>query len=157
MISNLVSLFIASRLEPVPIYHALAIQDGIHLPTSESRTRSRQRQVARVIRPLGEFLPADITIGEAAQLVGLKSFRSWLVLGGTGVLGVVNRESLEKSAAEASDTPLAGLVAGLNFPYVHADQTLEQALERLGENQLKLLPVVNRLGHWPVGAGCLGG
>src|SRR5438105_3955433 len=45
MISNLVSLFISSRLQPEPIYDALAIQDGIHLPSSEARQRHRQRSV----------------------------------------------------------------------------------------------------------------
>lgn len=39
MISNLVSLFISSRLQPQPIYEALAVQDGIHLPTAETRQR----------------------------------------------------------------------------------------------------------------------
>jgi CIC family chloride channel protein len=36
MIANLVSLFVASLLQHEPIYEALAVQDGIHLPT---RTR----------------------------------------------------------------------------------------------------------------------
>ena len=35
MIANLVSLFIASRLQHEPIYEGLAIQDGIHLPSAE--------------------------------------------------------------------------------------------------------------------------
>ena len=33
---NLVSLFIASRLQREPIYEALVVQDGIHLPTAET-------------------------------------------------------------------------------------------------------------------------
>jgi CIC family chloride channel protein len=33
MIANLVSLFVASRLQHEPIYEALAVQDGIHMPT----------------------------------------------------------------------------------------------------------------------------
>src|SRR4029077_8257196 len=36
MISNLVSYLISSRLQPQPIYEALALQDGIHLPSAES-------------------------------------------------------------------------------------------------------------------------
>ncbi len=39
MIANLVSLFLASRLQPEPIYEALAVQDGIHLPSAEARQR----------------------------------------------------------------------------------------------------------------------
>src|SRR5262249_60884729 len=44
MISNLVSLFIASRLQRTPIYDALAIHDGIHLPSADTRTRHGRRQ-----------------------------------------------------------------------------------------------------------------
>src|ERR1019366_4854809 len=45
MIANLVSLFIASRLQHEPIYEALAVQDGIHLPSAKTPKRSGQRQV----------------------------------------------------------------------------------------------------------------
>src|SRR6516225_1034516 len=45
MISNLISLFIASRLQQTAIYDALAIQDGIHLPSADTRTRQGQRQI----------------------------------------------------------------------------------------------------------------
>ena len=45
MISNLVSLFISSRLQHRTIYDALSLQDGIHLPSSESLRESGQRQV----------------------------------------------------------------------------------------------------------------
>src|SRR5438105_10895324 len=65
MISNLISLFIASRLQRMPVYDALAIQDGIHLPTAERRSRHGQRQVAQVMRPVMATLPASLTIGEA--------------------------------------------------------------------------------------------
>jgi CIC family chloride channel protein len=32
----------------------------------------------------------------------------------------------------------------LSFPHVHSDQGLDQALERMGANQIEILPVVNR-------------
>src|SRR5689334_18718664 len=50
MISNLVSFFISSRLQPKPIYDELALQDGIHLPTAETRHEGRQRQVRDAMR-----------------------------------------------------------------------------------------------------------
>src|SRR5262245_47377901 len=64
MIANLVSLYISSRLQRQPIYEALAVQDGIHLPTGKSREQRGQRRVAGVLRPAMESLPADITIQE---------------------------------------------------------------------------------------------
>jgi chloride channel protein, CIC family len=36
------------------------------------------------------------------------------------------------------------LVDVLAFPHVHPDQGLELALERMGANQIEILPVVNR-------------
>ena len=37
MISNLISFFISRQLQPEPIYEALALQEGVYLPTGESR------------------------------------------------------------------------------------------------------------------------
>ncbi len=50
MIANLVSLFIASRLQREPIYDALAVQDGIHLPSAEARQRQGKRHIIRIMR-----------------------------------------------------------------------------------------------------------
>ena len=68
MIANLVSLFIASRLQPEPIYEALAVQDGIHLPSAEARQRQGKRQIIRIMRAPTESLPSEITVagGSAA-------------------------------------------------------------------------------------------
>ena len=51
MISNMVSFFISSRMQRQPIYEALAIQDGIHLPSAETRLRDGQRLVVQAMRP----------------------------------------------------------------------------------------------------------
>src|ERR1700756_5473959 len=55
MISNLLSLFIASRLQRTPIYDALAVQDGIHLP--KRRQQRGQRQVVSLMRSADQLLP----------------------------------------------------------------------------------------------------
>src|SRR5579863_8423174 len=65
MISNLVSLFIASRLQKEPIYEALAVQDGIHLPSEGARRRVARRQAAHVMRAATEVLSAQWTVDEA--------------------------------------------------------------------------------------------
>jgi chloride channel protein, CIC family len=145
MISNLVSLFISSRLQRTPIYEALAIQDGLHLPTAESRQRSGERQVIRIMRPAAESLRAEITIRESLERARSSKFRTWLVTDSTGsVVGLVNLPTLEKAAAELPDKQLRELVDPLNFPHVHSDHGLDLALERMGANQLDILPVVNR-------------
>jgi CIC family chloride channel protein len=146
MIANLVSLFIASRLQEEPIYEALAVQDGIHLPSAESRQRYGQRQVVGVMQAAGESLPAEITVREAMEKVRASDVRTWLVTDRRGVVGLINLDRLERELAEDKDKDkkLAELVDEMAFPHVHQDHGLEMALERMGANQLEILPVVNR-------------
>ena len=144
MIANLVSLFIASRLQEEPIYEALAVQDGIHLPTAESRQRSGQRQLATVMHTAGESLPAEITVREALERVRSSEVRTWLVTDQRGVIGVINLARLEREVGEDANKKLGDLTDALVFPHVHPDQGLDLALERMGANQIEILPVVNR-------------
>ena len=45
---------------------------------------------------------------------------------------------------EGAAKPLEELVGSLVFPHVHPDQGLDLALERMGANQIEILPVVSR-------------
>ena len=144
MIANLVSLFIASRLQHEPIYEALAVQDGIHLPTSETRRRYGQRQVRKVMQTASQLLPAENTVREALERVRSSASRTWLVTDRRGVIGVVNLAKLEQELAEGADKKVGDLVDALAFPHVHSDQGLDLALERMGANQIEILPVVSR-------------
>jgi CIC family chloride channel protein len=144
MIANLVSLFIASRLQHAPIYEALAVQDGIHLPTAETRQRYGQRQVMTVMQPASESLPAEITVREALKRARSSGLRTWLLVDPQGVIGVINRAWLEGALEEGADKKLGDLVDAQFFPHVHPDHGLDLALERMGANQIEILPVVNR-------------
>jgi CIC family chloride channel protein len=144
MIANLVSLFIASRLQRAPIYEALAEQDGIHLPSAKTRQRSGQRQIIRVMRTASEALPAEITVREALERARSSKVPTWLVTDRRGVVGVINVSRLERELAEGADKTLGELVDGAIFPHVHTDQGLDLALERMGANRIEILPVVNR-------------
>jgi CIC family chloride channel protein len=67
MIANLVSLFVASLLQHEPIYEALAVQDGIHLPSAKTRQRLGQRQVESIMQAASQLLPAETTVREALE------------------------------------------------------------------------------------------
>jgi len=142
MIANLVSLFIASRLQHEPIYEALAVQDGIHMPTRQ--TSSEQRRAASIMKSTSQALPAETTVREALEQARGSEFRTWLVTDRRGVIGVLDRARLERELAEGADKRLEALVDALAFPHMHTDQGLDVALERMGRNQLDILPVVNR-------------
>jgi chloride channel protein, CIC family len=143
MIANLVSLFIASRLQHKAIYEALAVQDGIHLP-SGARPRDSQRMIVKIMQPASQLLSADITVQDTLEKVPSTKLRTWLVTDQRGVVAVINLAWLEQQLAEHAHKQLGNLVNPLAFPHVHSDQGLDQALERMGANQIEVLPIVSR-------------
>lgn len=145
MISCLVSLFVSHRFQKAGIYEALAVQDGIHLPSAEARQRRVPRHVSQAMRPATQLLPAEITVREAFERARSSKFRTWLVTDRSGVVGVINLSTLEQELAQGADKKLGELVAHAPvFPHVHSDQGLDLALERMGTNQIEILPVVSR-------------
>jgi CIC family chloride channel protein len=142
MISNMISLFICSLIQHEPTYEALAIQDGIHLPSSPSRPGLRR--VARVMKSPDGLLSAELTVREASEQIRGNRFRTSIVSDGRGVIGVVSQLTLEQQLEKDPEQKLEKIVEVLTFPHVHSDQGLDQALERMGANHLDVLPVVNR-------------
>jgi CIC family chloride channel protein len=144
MIANLVSLFVASLLQHEPIYEALAVQDGIHLPSAKTRQRLDQRTVAEIVKDPVLLLESESTVREALGRIRASGLRTVLVTDKRGVIGVITQSQMEIEADEDSGRILDDLMAGPVFPHMHADQGLDLALERMGSNQIDLLPVVSR-------------
>jgi CIC family chloride channel protein len=145
MISNLVSLFIASRLQKEPIYEVLAHQDGIHLPTAEQRLTAGSRRVALAMEPAIQTLDAELTIEEAAQKIEESEWNAWPVLAEQEVIGMVGRGAIRTYLLEGKrEKRLSVLVPGGDFPHVHLDHALDTALGRMGAAAANVLPVVHR-------------
>jgi CIC family chloride channel protein len=49
MIANMISFFISQLLQPDPIYEALALQDGVHLPAAASRASVGGARVSEIM------------------------------------------------------------------------------------------------------------
>ena len=145
MISNLVSFFIASRFQKMPIYEVLAHQDGIHLPTAAARAIHVNRQVLLAMRAPAETLEAESTLGEALDKMRTSQHSTWPVISQRGVAGVLARETLESAAAkDGKEKKLAELLPAGEIPHVHPDHSLHSALDRMGAANVNLLPVVSR-------------
>ncbi len=141
----MVSFFISSRLQRRPIYEELARQDGIHLPSAETRQQGVQRQVRMVMRPAAEVFDAQMTAGEALEKVRDSKLHAWPVSDEHGVIGVVTLNKLKQILAEGgAHKSLRELVDSCNFPHLHADQPIPLALERMAAAQVDALPVVSR-------------
>ena len=146
MISNLMSFFIASRLQHEPIYEVLARQDGIHLPTGRSKAISGGRKVGQVMRPATFVLNAKLTPAEALESVAASSLRAWPVSDGSGVIGALSLAQLKGFAGDVAVAAkrLSEILGTRESPHLHADHSLDAALERMGASQLDALPVVSR-------------
>src|SRR5258706_596031 len=145
MISSLVSFFISARFQKQPIYEVLAHQDGIHLPTAETRQQGGQRKVVQAMRDASEIWSAELTVQEALEKSQSSEFRSWPVSDDRGVIGVVSLQQLRQANGDGeAGKRLSEFVLGTDFPHVHADHSLHLALDRMGASRLDLLPVVNR-------------
>jgi CIC family chloride channel protein len=145
MISNLVSFFISSRLQKQTIYESLARQDGMHLPTSETRHQEGHRQVILAMRPAAEVLAADMGVCEAFEKIRSSESAAWPVTDGRGLIGVLSFGKLQQAAtAGVETTQVKELLDGADFPHLHGDHPLSLALERMGAYQVNALPVVNR-------------
>ena len=154
MISNLIAFFISQRLQREPIYEALAHQDGVHLPTSESRSDHGRVRISQVMRGAPVLLTSDTSVKSAIDLVKDTQMDAWPVADSGDLLGMVQNSQLKQAASngEAAKT-LAELgdpgfrhhhPEAKDFPHVHPDHTLSLALERMGTTKLHVLPVVSR-------------
>jgi len=156
MISNLVSYFISSKLQHEPIYEQLAEQDGIHLPRI-GRQRPRRRQVGEILRPAAQVFSTEEPLEQALAAARVEAQQTWIIADSRGIVGVLTRRRLEEAAEEQGGiTPLKNLLNSFEFPHVHSDHSLEDALERMGATGLDLLPVVSRGNvHKLLGVVCL--
>ena len=156
MIANLVSFFLSSRLQRQPIYEALAIQDGIHLPGPAAERRQGQRQVAQVMRPVANWIGEEMPIAQVLDGTRGKEFHTFLVGDGRRLVGVVSLAQIAQAATQGEEVKTVGdlidRTEAIDFPHVHADHALHVALERMGTGGLDLLPVVSRADlHQPLG------
>jgi CIC family chloride channel protein len=145
MISNLVSFFVASRFQKEPIYEVLAHQDGIHLPTAESRVLEGNRRVLQAMRAAAETLDAGTPLRDAEAKARASALSAWPVVSHEGVIGVLAREVIESAAKNGdAEKKLSEIIATGEFPHVHTDHSLHMALDRMGRANLDMLPVVSR-------------
>lgn len=143
MISTMVAYFISKRFQKVPLFEMLARYDGMILPSIEEQ----REQVAPVVEKAMQrdaaliFVPSDplekLTASSSAKPelpILANSRREWRLL---------DREHVKQLSEDRSRAYTVADVNGKGpLPTLFPDQTLEEALQLVGDWQL--LPVVNR-------------
>jgi CIC family chloride channel protein len=144
MISNTIAYLISEKLQHLPIYEALAKQDGIHMPDTHSKTRLGE--AVTVMRSEPMVLPAASRAADAAELVKDSVFDAWPVSENGRFQGMIRHADLARALSlEQPATTLGELLEQPeSFPHVHPDQPLPVVLERMGSSGLNVLPVLSR-------------
>jgi CIC family chloride channel protein len=153
MIANLISYFIASRLQGEPIYEALQHQDGIRLP-SGTRARQDLLTVGHAYETESQVLRASEHIGQALSSVD-RERGIWPVIDEGGFRGMVTITELDQALQMGrADVPLAELVPGRqpaegpldsSLPHVYPDDPLDAAMRWLASGRIQAIPVLSRL------------
>ncbi len=142
MIANLISFFVSQRLQREPIYEALALQEGVFLPTGESREELSGIRVAQIMKTGPEPLRSDLSIQAAMQVLREMGRTAWPVGDSSRLEGVVTLRDMEENASAHALREVVARDDG--FPYVHPDHPLSLALERMGAAGVDAVPVVSR-------------
>ena len=154
MISNLTAFYISQKLQPKPIYEALAEQDGMHLPRGASGDVPGRLRVSAALRAAPTPLGSDLPVADARQRMDGAALESWPVVDAGGLVGMVRARDVARAAAtddggatrvqDLLDAAAAAHGEADALPYVHRDQPLGQALARMGATRHTVLPVVSR-------------
>lgn len=143
MISNLISFVISYELQREPIYEALALQEGVFLPTGESREELEGVRVGQVMQSASDLLPPDLDLAVAHRRLENMGRNAWPVGEAQHLSGVVTVREIEQRKGTAA-TLREMMGADATFPYVHPDHPLSLALERMGFAAVDAIPVVSR-------------
>ena len=154
MVSNLIAYFISHKLQRQPIYEALSAQEGVHLPTAQSRSEAERMHVVKAMRPVPAAVSPDLTIGLVLHHMKDSALDAWPIADAEGLVAMVRSSDLEqaiddgasnqKIAAILREDPERSPITAEDIPYVHPDHSLSLALERMGSSGLNVLPVVSR-------------
>ncbi len=146
MVANLLSYLISRHYQPLPVYHALLEQDGVHLPpavpgeTIEAWTAGEAMQ-----RDVVWLSPVD-TVADAVLATRPRAERAFLVGTVDRVAGVVTAEDLRAAlAGGAGEREVAALIRPV-LPPLAASDPRDRVLARL-IGEVGLVPVVNEAGQ----------
>lgn len=138
MIANMVSFTVSRRFQHTPIYEALALQDGIHLPRPAREQGESSVSVADVMTPETPVFPGSTRIDELPQVTSAVVVRTDH---GTAALTVDELKGVFAPAVTLGELVEAN---GGALSHVHPDHSVEEALTRLEDSELTALAVLDR-------------
>jgi chloride channel protein, CIC family len=142
MVANLLSFVISKRYQPVPVYHALLQQDGVHLPTAAT-TPQVGRTAGQLMRRDVRFLPAELSVEDAWEWARADHAPAYLVGTRDRLEGTLTRRTLEASWASGNRAKPVATLLDREVVHAHPDHSLDVVLDRLARSG-GILAIVSR-------------
>jgi predicted transcriptional regulator len=143
MVANMISFWISKEYQPKPLYHALLEQDRVYLPEVGARMATSAWRARDIMSRDYISIPPESTFKRASEIASQRPEKCFPVADDGLFSGIITREAIDEATQ-------SGLVEALitdsiirNPAWVHPDQVIGIALERLGKNP-GLLPVLAR-------------
>ncbi len=145
ILANTIAYLIARSLQPVPIFEALTLQDGLALPSMEEVREETTLRIEDALQPLpGQSFIGTDTAGKILAAVREEKEAFALIRCAGNRWYVISAADLEKVAqtAEAADKPIEPLLPEDRVPILYPDLPLNETLAHF--HRWPLIPVVNR-------------
>ena len=97
MVANMLSFAISKRYQPVPVYHALLQQDGVHLPLPATQALTAGRTARHVMQTDVSLIPPDASVEQAWQMTVEHAAPAYLVGTRDRLVGSVSHQQLDDS------------------------------------------------------------
>jgi CIC family chloride channel protein len=146
MVANIVSYVVATKLSPTPIYDALLLQDGIHLPHLERHVLKRIPVRAAMTREVAT-VSGELSVAEAFRYVQSlpEHHHAYPVMNKQGrLIGLFTFNDLKRALAANQDNRRLDEIINKELIRTYPDQTLDEVIFKLGQKGISQLPVVSR-------------
>jgi len=143
MVANMLSFAISKRYQPVPVYHALLHQDGVHLPSPATQALTAARTARHVMQTDVSLIPPDVSVEQAWRLTLENGAPAYLVGTRDRLMGSVSHQQLEDSKNSGQGATPVGSIVDQSFVHAHVDHPIDVVLERFAQSG-GILAVVSR-------------
>ena len=149
MVANLTSYAIASKLQPVPIYESLLLQDGINLRKFPILSPSQGWQgmpVSSIMTNTVHTLRYNMPLGEAYEKIKDEGFKVYPVVDeDMRYIGLVHRKGVTIVSQQSPLKHVQDIFISDTFPKVYPDTKIREAAKQFVNTEWIALPVVSRL------------
>ena len=145
MISNMTSYALARHFRPTPIYEALLVQDGIHLPNRGGRVAHalERLRVGDAMSPKPATILASMSVDDAIEQIGSLEHSTYPVVDGNRFVGMITQVRLRRLEAENAGSTKVGSHVD-SRTHVLPDYPLVRAMVRMDKSGVRQLAVVER-------------